>query len=86
MDAALDSRLSPLLAALKAAAPPARGLSPAEFATQRGVSTWTIRRRIADGTLPHSRIGRRIIIPADAAVQAHEDRREIERMACEARR
>jgi len=85
LDAALDSRLSPLLAALKAAAPPARGLSPAEYAHQRGVSVWTVRRRIADGTLPHQRIGKRIVISADA-VQSPEDTTGIERMAREARR
>jgi excisionase family DNA binding protein len=83
MDAALDSRLSPLLAALKAAAPPARGLSPAEYAAQHSVSVWTVRRRIADGTLPHQRIGKRIVISADA-VQSPENHTEIERMAAEA--
>jgi excisionase family DNA binding protein len=66
IDAALDARLAPVAAALRAATPAARGLSPEEWAHQRGVSVWTVRRRIADGSLAHTRIGRRIVIAADA--------------------
>jgi len=39
-----------------------RGLSPAEAARRKGCSTKTIRRHIADGTLPAKRLGRLIII------------------------
>lgn len=38
-----------------------RGLSPAEAAARKGVSTKTIRRLIADGTLPAKRLGPRLI-------------------------
>jgi hypothetical protein len=62
---ALDARLGSLTEALRAATP-ARGLSPADFAAQSGLSTCTVRRRIKDGSLPHRRIGGRIVIPADA--------------------
>jgi len=64
--AALDARLTPVLAALRAATPPARGLSVEEYARQRGVSACTVRRQIATGSLPHTRLGRRIVVAADA--------------------
>jgi excisionase family DNA binding protein len=32
-----------------------------DAATRLGVSVWTIRRRIADGTLPAYRVGKRLI-------------------------
>jgi len=80
----LDATLAPVLAALKAAGPPARGLSVDEYATQHGVSPWTVRRRVADRTLPHQRIGRRIIIPADAMPTTAGDDR-IDELAARAR-
>lgn len=39
-----------------------RGLSPAEAAARKGVSTKTIRRLIANGTLPAKRLGSRLLI------------------------
>jgi hypothetical protein len=80
---AVRSDLAAVKVSLRAAVS-ARGLSPAEYATQHSVSVWTVRRRIADGTLPHQRIGKRIVISADA-VQSPENHSEIERMAAEAR-
>jgi len=80
---AVRSELADVRASLRAATP-ARGLSPAEYAAQHGVSVWTVRRRIADGSLPHTRIGKRIVIPADAE-QVPEDNTEIEKMARAAR-
>jgi hypothetical protein len=66
LDAALAAHLEPVLAALKAATPPAQGLSVEKWSLKHDVSSWTTRRRIADGSLPHTRIGRRIVIAADA--------------------
>jgi hypothetical protein len=79
----LDARLGPLAKAMKAATP-VRGLSPADFAAQSSLSTCTVRRRIKDGSLPHKRIGSRIVIPADA-LQPIDDG-TVERLAREARR
>lgn len=85
IDAALDARLAPVVAALRAATPAARGLSPEEWAHQRNVSVWTVRRRIKDGSLPHQRVGKRIVIAADAVTTtAAADR--IAALAREARR
>ena len=39
-------------------------VSPAEYAEATGVSLRTVRRRLADGSLPHRRVGRRVLIPA----------------------
>lgn len=41
-------------------------LSAHEVAEVLGVSLLTVRRRIADGTLPAVRIGRRIVVPRAA--------------------
>jgi excisionase family DNA binding protein len=41
-------------------------LSAAEAASRLGISLRTIRRRIADGSLPSARIGHAVRIPADA--------------------
>lgn len=41
-------------------------LSIEAFAQATGLSTRTVRRRIADGTVPAVRVGRRILIPAEA--------------------
>lgn len=43
--------------------------SMAELAQLYGVSVWTVRRRISDGTIPAVRLGRQIRVPA-AAVDA----------------
>ena len=40
-------------------------ISRREAAKQLGLSIPTLERRIDDGTIPHIRIGRRILIPAD---------------------
>ena len=82
--AELDAALAPVLAALKAAAPPARGLSVEEYAELRGVSVWTVRRLCAETRLPHQRLGRRIVIPADAVPTTTDDDR-ITRLAARAR-
>lgn len=43
-----------------------RTLSPAEVAARYGVSTQTIRRRIHDGTLPATRVGKLLRVdPSD---------------------
>jgi excisionase family DNA binding protein len=63
---------------------PARGLSVDEFAAARGVSACTVRRGVVAGTIPHQRIGRRIVIPADA-VQAAPDDVAVARLAAGAR-
>jgi excisionase family DNA binding protein len=88
IDASLAAHLEPLVAALRAATPPARGLSPAEYAAQHGISVWTCRRLVADGSLPHSRLGKRICIPADAVPGTAEADRigELAAAAMEARR
>ena len=83
--AELDAALVPVLAALRATTTlPARGLSPAEWAERAGVSVFTARRRIADGSLAHTRIGRRIVIAADAVPTTAEDDR-IAKLAARAR-
>ena len=41
-------------------------LSAAEAASRLGISLRTVRRRIADGSLPSARIGHAVRIPADA--------------------
>lgn len=41
-------------------------LSIEDVAQSTNLSTRTVRRRIADGTIPAVRVGRRILIPADA--------------------
>ena len=75
--AAVVARLEPIverivghhvaeLAASVRAATPARGLSVAEYASQRGVSACTVRRLVSENRLPHTRLGRRICIAADA--------------------
>jgi excisionase family DNA binding protein len=43
-------------------------LSAAEAASRLGISLRTVRRRIADGSLPSARIGHAVRIPADALV------------------
>jgi hypothetical protein len=80
---AVRTELGAVKASLRAANP-ARGLSPAEYAAQRGVSTCTIRRQVADESLPHTRIGRRIVIAADAVPTTTEDDR-IAELAARAR-
>lgn len=45
---------------------PAEFIPPTDVADRLGVSVKTVRRRIADGTIPAVRVGRLIRIPADA--------------------
>lgn len=45
-----------------------RSVSISEFAELHGVSPWTVRRRIADGTIYAVRIGRLIRIPLDQTI------------------
>lgn len=72
--AALVEALRPLVAELvaeavaKAAPPPSRLISIADFAASRGVSTVTIRRAVADGRLASTKIGRRVLVAADATI------------------
>ena len=84
LDAALAAHLDPLLVALRAATPPAQGLSVEEYARQHDVSTCTVRRLVADGSLPHTRLGRRIVIAA-AAVPGTGEADRIARLAAAAR-
>jgi len=60
-----------------------RSLSPAEAAEGLGVSLCTIYRRIADKSLAHQRIGRRVVIPASALVPKTDE--EIATLARQAR-
>lgn len=43
-----------------------RFISRQEARSQLGISLPTLERRLEDGTIPHVRIGRRILIPAEA--------------------
>jgi excisionase family DNA binding protein len=45
-----------------------RSVSLAEYAELHGVSPWTIRRRISDGTIEAFRLGRLIRIPLDQPI------------------
>jgi len=51
-------------------------LSPRELCAVSGLSIATVRRRIADGTFPATRIGRRALVPtsilADMEAQARK--------------
>ena len=93
--AAVVARLEPIverivghhvaeLAASVRAATPARGLSVAEYAERAGVSVCTVRRLCADNSLPHKRLGKRIVIPADA-VPGTAERDRIGELAMRAR-
>lgn len=41
-----------------------------EYASQTAISERTVARAIADGRLASSRVGRRVLIPADARIQS----------------
>jgi excisionase family DNA binding protein len=53
--------------------PPAM-LSLNECAAVLGIATRTVRQRIADRTLPHVRLGGRVLVPRDAMFRAIEGR------------
>jgi excisionase family DNA binding protein len=44
---------------------PSRFLSRIETAKQLGISLPTLARRLADGTIPHTKIGGRVLIPTE---------------------
>lgn len=64
-------------------AQPAQMLSVAQAAERLGISTCTVRRRVADGTLPSKHVGRRVLVPADT-IQPVDDA-EVARLAAAAR-
>ncbi len=45
-----------------------RSLSPKEYATAHTLGNRTVYRAIAEGRLPHDRIGRLVRIPVDATI------------------
>lgn len=60
-----DTQMAAAVAALvtrSRPAPPDRPMNIEETAAYLGVHERTVRRRIADGTLPHRRLGRRVLI------------------------
>ena len=59
-DAMLEEALRGVL---DSATVPRVEVSPAEFAEATGLSLRTVRRRLADGSLSHRRVGRRVLIP-----------------------
>ena len=59
-DAMLEEALRGVLDSTTA---PRSMLSAAEYAALTGLSVRTVRRRIADGSLAHRRVGRRVLIP-----------------------
>jgi hypothetical protein len=50
--------------ALAIASGEADGLSPREYAVRNGLHILTVYKRVADGTLHHKRLGKRIVIDA----------------------
>jgi excisionase family DNA binding protein len=48
------------------AAPESADLTVRQYAVRRGLSECTVRRRVADGTLAHVRVGTAIRIPASS--------------------
>jgi excisionase family DNA binding protein len=82
----LPKHIGPLLAevqALRATAAP-QMLSIAQAAQRLGVSICSVRRRVADGSIPAQRVGRRLVVPADAAALRPKDPAELARLAREA--
>jgi len=69
------------LAALRAAQP-ARLVSVRDAAAEMGISPCSVRRHIADRTLPSRRIGARVLVDMTAARPASDD--EIAARACAA--
>lgn len=62
-DATVRADVAALVAVGTAPVPPRRSaVSIAEAAELTGLSRRTVERRIADGTLPHRRLGRRVLI------------------------
>lgn len=49
-----------------------RFLSRTEVANQLGISLPTLSHRINDGTIPHVKLGRRILIPSEAITHLEE--------------
>ena len=66
-----------------AAAQSTEKLSVTEWARRNSVSTCTARRKVRDGSLPSVRVGRRVLIPADALPA--RGAKEIGRLADQAR-
>jgi excisionase family DNA binding protein len=66
----LVHQVAELTAAVQALRTPAQSeptmLTVREFAARAGLSTCTVRRHIADGTIPHTRVGASIRVPASA--------------------
>ena len=63
---------------------PARLVSVADAAREMGISECSVRRHIADGSLPCRRVGARVLVDMTAALPATADK--ISAMAREARR
>jgi excisionase family DNA binding protein len=83
----LVHQVAELTAAVQALRTPAQSeptmLTVREFAARAGLSTCTVRRHIADGTIPHTRVGASIRVPASALRPA--DPGTVARLAREAR-
>ena len=81
--AASEARIIAAVVAEIRAARPVRLVSVAQAAAELGISACSIRRRIADGSLPSRRLGGRVLVDL-SAIQPHSDD-EIARLARAAR-
>lgn len=77
-----DRIVRAIVTELRASRPP-RLLSVADAAAELGISACSVRRHVADGSLPSRRVGARVLIDMTAATPAGDD--EIARRAREAR-
>ena len=73
LDAALADVVRAAVEALRASQTP-KLVSPAEAATALGLSIATVRRRIADQTLPSRHIGRRVLVDLATMATTSEGR------------
>jgi excisionase family DNA binding protein len=78
-----EARIVAQVGAMLAERNQSEGLSPAAFAKRKGVSACTVYRKLRSGEIAHTRIGSRIVIPADACTPRTSD--EIAQLVRQAR-